>query len=244
MSKTTSGDIINKFKDIFSHFGIPKIVRSDNGPQFNNWDFKQFAHEYRFKWISSSPLHAQSNGQAENAVKLVKNILKKCEDPFLGLLVYRNTPLSCGVSPAQLLMGRALRDVLPVHEENLKPKLPDHQAIHKSMLQEKEKTANSFNKRHRTKPLKELKKDDVVYITDKQSQGIIVSQSGEPRSYLVETDKRKIRRNRKFLVPLPTEDSMQAEEYCTDQEKRESEEENVRKSSRLRKKPIYLKDFV
>ena len=44
-------------------------------------------------------------------------MLKKCkgskQDILKGLLVIRNTPLSCGKSPAELLLGRKLRDNLP-----------------------------------------------------------------------------------------------------------------------------------
>ena len=66
----------------------------------------------------SSPTHAQSNGKAEAAVKNVKKLLKKSgsmnqDDFWKGMLAIRNTPLSCGKSPAQLLFGRALHDFLP-----------------------------------------------------------------------------------------------------------------------------------
>ena len=44
-------------------------------------------------------------------------MLKKCkgskQDILKGLLVMINTPLSCGKSPAELLLGRKLRDNLP-----------------------------------------------------------------------------------------------------------------------------------
>ena len=39
--------------------------------------------------------------------------MEKSEDPYLGLLSYRNTPLSFGRSPAELLMNRRLNTRLP-----------------------------------------------------------------------------------------------------------------------------------
>ena len=36
--------------------------------------FKNFKHEYNFKWNSSSPGYQQSNGMAESAVKVAKKI--------------------------------------------------------------------------------------------------------------------------------------------------------------------------
>ena len=57
------------------------------------------------------------NGKAEAAVKNAKKLLKKCGAPnnefWKGMLAIRNTLPSSGKSPAQLLLGRSLRDSLP-----------------------------------------------------------------------------------------------------------------------------------
>jgi transposase InsO family protein len=107
------------FKEVFARHGIPEVVRSDNGRQFDCLQFREFAKMYSFKWTGSSPQYPQSNGQAESAVKLLKKILKKNDDPYLALLSYRNTSLSCGASPTQLLFGRALRDRLPISNKEV-----------------------------------------------------------------------------------------------------------------------------
>ena len=66
--------------------------------------------------ITSRPRYPQSNGLAEATVKMTKAMLRKQveakHDITKGLLIIRNTPLQCGYSPAQLLMGRRLRDNL------------------------------------------------------------------------------------------------------------------------------------
>ncbi|XP_011859446.1 PREDICTED: uncharacterized protein K02A2.6-like, partial [Vollenhovia emeryi] len=85
-------EIIDKCKNLFARFGVPEIVRSDCGTQFSS-AFKRFANGYDFKHITSSPKFSQSNGAAEAAVKIAKNIIKKCDDVNLGLLSYRTTPL-------------------------------------------------------------------------------------------------------------------------------------------------------
>ena len=43
-------------------------------------------------------------------MKTVKNLLRHAKDPHMALLSYRATPLAwCGLSPAELLMGRKIR---------------------------------------------------------------------------------------------------------------------------------------
>ena len=44
---------------IFSRHGIPRTVVSDNGPQYNSAEMKDFASSYRFKHVTSSPYYPQ-----------------------------------------------------------------------------------------------------------------------------------------------------------------------------------------
>ncbi len=73
-----------------------------------------------------SPHYPQSNGLVEKSVQTMKRLMYKEKDSgtdfYQSLLVYRTTPLECGVSPAQLLMGRRLRSNLPIQENLLKTK--------------------------------------------------------------------------------------------------------------------------
>ena len=61
----TSGIVISALKQIFSEFGIPDRVVSDNGPQFSAISFKEFAKEWCFDHCTSSPRYPQSNGFVE-----------------------------------------------------------------------------------------------------------------------------------------------------------------------------------
>ena len=111
---TTSSSVISSMKSIFSRHGIPRTVVSDNGPQYNSAETKDFASSYGFNHATSSPHYCQSNGLAERTVKTVKGLLEQTTDPYLALLTYRATPFPwCGLSPAELLMGQRLKTDVP-----------------------------------------------------------------------------------------------------------------------------------
>ena len=115
MQETTkSSEVIRALKSIFARHGIPEQVRSDNGPKFDSAEFSYFAKEWGFKQSTSSPRFPQANGEVERGVRTVKNLLTKEKDPAKALLAYRSTPLACKFSPAQLLMGRRIRNSIPL----------------------------------------------------------------------------------------------------------------------------------
>ena len=53
--KVDTGETISKMQKAFSRQGIPDILFSDNDPQFSSCEFKQFAKDYGFEHITSSP---------------------------------------------------------------------------------------------------------------------------------------------------------------------------------------------
>lgn len=214
----TTSEVIEKCKSVFSRYGIPNELHSDCGTQFasqrtclGNAEFRQFAKTYNFTLVTSSPSFHQSNGSAEAAVKIAKNILaKNKEDPYLALLAYRNTPLTTnGLSPAQILFNRTLRDNLPILPRTLE-ELPDL-----SNIREREETYRQsykiyYDKRHGVKDLEPLKIGQKVWITDIKRNGEVTSFDQNPRSYWVRTDNSTIRRNRYHLIPYSSGNSGQA----------------------------------
>ena len=57
--------VINHFKLIFSEYGWPDILVSDNGPCYSSEAFTKMMQEYNVNHITSSPHYPQSNGLAE-----------------------------------------------------------------------------------------------------------------------------------------------------------------------------------
>ena len=131
LSRPTAAEVITHLKSIFARHGIPELVMSDNGPQYSCDAFSEFAREYQFRHLTSSPIYPQSNGEAEHAVKTINGLLKKESDPYLALLSYRATPLQTGYSPSELLMGRKLRTTVPTIRRQLIPNVPDSAVVRK-----------------------------------------------------------------------------------------------------------------
>ena len=125
------------FKDVtrcmlkwFSDFGVPEEVASDGGPPFNSSSYDAFLKLWDIRKRQSSAHFPQSNGRAEVAVKTAKRILLGNIDSSgnldtvrfcRGLLAYRNTPQQdVGLSCAEMLYGRTLRDHLPNQDRKLR----------------------------------------------------------------------------------------------------------------------------
>ena len=190
---------------------------TDNGPQFAAAEFKQFADSYGFCHKTSSPRYPQSNGEAERAVQTIKHLLKKAEDPYHALLVYRATPLQNGYSPAELLMNRRLRTDLPTVSSQLKPSVPDMVKIQEKEIAARRRREDNFDHIHRAKSLEPLMPGYSVWMTDQREDGVVTEQVA-PRSYSVATPVGEFRRNRRHLNLLPVsgdsppQDSIRREE--------------------------------
>ena len=110
---------------MFALHGISERLIADNMP-FSSLKFKNFASEWEIEVVTSSPHYPKSNGLVERNVQTIKQLLKKVDeskqDAFLGLLEFRNSPISgMEESPAELLMSRKLRTRLPTPKYLLKP---------------------------------------------------------------------------------------------------------------------------
>ncbi|XP_039762474.1 uncharacterized protein K02A2.6-like [Pararge aegeria] len=134
MSTTTASNTILKLKEIFSRFGICRVLVSDNGPPFSSEEFKLFLKNNGIKHVTSAPYHPASNGEVENAVRTVKRSLKKadvekiCIFSFLHrfLLDYRNSIHgTTGDTPARLVFGRHLRSRLDLLKSGIVESVSD-----------------------------------------------------------------------------------------------------------------------
>lgn len=119
MTNTTAAHLISALRPIFSRFGDPRTLVTDNGPPFGSEEFRKFCDESRITLLHSPPYNPQSNGLAERWVQTTKLALKKAlaqrySDTALQrvLCALRNTPSVDDTIPAQRFLAFQPRTVL------------------------------------------------------------------------------------------------------------------------------------
>ncbi|XP_054761279.2 uncharacterized protein K02A2.6-like [Lytechinus pictus] len=192
---------------IFSLFGPPEEIVSDNGPQFVAKPFQDMCKKWNIKHITSSPHYPISNGLAERMVRTIKNLLTKCsqtgQDSQLAMMHLRATPVDNNLrSPAEMLFGRPIRTTLPSHY------LSRDSAATEFLLNRQEKMKEVHDRHassdlpplHVGQPVRVLHPRDNTWIPAKVSKVC-----EEPRSYEVSTPNGGIlRRNRSHLREVPS----------------------------------------
>lgn len=212
LRSTTTSAVIHKLKALFARLGIPETVVSDNGPCYSSSEFRRFAQDWDFNHVTSSPTYPQSNGLAEKAVQTAKSLLEKAKmdkkDPYLSLLEYRNAPVDGLKSPAQLLMSRRLRSILPTTSQQLRPQVACQSTVYarRKLCQQRQKQYYDRTAR----PLSTLRDGATVHF--QQSDGhwkpaTVIQSADAERSYHIRTPEgQEYRRNRRHLLQAKESD--------------------------------------
>ena len=219
---TGSAGLKKHLRMLFSMYGAPRELSADGGPPFPSYDMQSFFKAWGVHYRQSSSYYAQSNGRAELAVKVAKRILLDNVGPggdinndrvARALLQHRNTPLQeIGLSPAQILYGRVLRDCIPTIEEAMKIR-PEWR-----MLAENRERAlarrNIVNMEHyneHAKSLPPLIPGDIVAVQNQSGahpkrweKTGVVAETADHRQYTIRMDGsgRCTLRNRRFLKKI------------------------------------------
>ena len=205
---TKSLTVIKKLKAHLARYGIPKQLVSDNGPQFDSNEFKKFTKSWGIEHTTTSPHHSKANGKVESAVKVAKRMLRKTtksgEDQYLALLNIRNVPTQ-GVdsSPAQRLLGRRTRTLLPTTQSLLEPKNPVSSHESEQLRLNQMRQAKYYNRSAHDLPV--LKAGDTVrmkpfVLGQKSWDKAEVTKRLDERSYEIQSAGTTYRRNRQHLV--------------------------------------------
>ena len=206
--------VIKELGLIFTEFGRPFILRSDNRPCYASKEFHNFLSFYQLDHITSSPHYPQSNGFAEALVDIVKKLMEKAVKdgkPWnYGLMQYRTTSISASLpSPLGALNGSKPRSTPPQLSS----------AVGNNM-----ETSKICQELHRRQPsastgsIMELEPGQPVFVKEVHGNvwktGTIDQPASEPDSYWIRIpDNSILRRMRCIFKPrsLPSHFELKAE---------------------------------
>ena len=94
--------VANHCKQIFSEYGWPETLISDNGPGYTSQAFTSVMQSHSVSHITSSLHYSELNGLAEKYVQIVKSLFYKAKEEgkefYKCLMIYHNTPLQVACS--------------------------------------------------------------------------------------------------------------------------------------------------
>ena len=201
LNSLSAASVINHMRGIFDEHGICNVLMSDGGPQYSCREFKEFAADYGFRHIMSSPHYPSSNGFIERQVRTVKTLFTKARetgtDPHMAMICLRTTPLDHKLpSPCELLNSRLYRSNLP-------GKMPRDIDRHSDALQRRQDNVNKWWGPGRPQPA--LRPQQHVRVQHPVNKtwvpGQVIACANEPRAYHVQTQSGVYRRNRRHVRP-------------------------------------------
>ena len=217
LKKDDSYHVIAALRQYFATFGICETLSTDGALQFTSKEMSDFCNRWGIHQRISSAYYPRSNKRAEVGVKSAKRLIQNNiagngdlnTDKFSrALLIHRNAPdPDAGVSPAEIVFGKPIRDHIPAL--NFSPR-----QVWADLARKRE---DSFMKRHFLKSeslkqgcknLKNLVTGDNVYVQNqagpspnKWSKSGTIIEVLPHDSYLVKIhgSNTVTKRNRKFL---------------------------------------------
>ncbi|KAI3743725.1 hypothetical protein L1987_56790 [Smallanthus sonchifolius] len=117
-TKTNDHAVVCEFvrTHIFSRFGVPRVIISDGGTHFKNFNFGKLLKKYGVDHRIATPYHPQTSGQVEVSNRQIKEILqktvradrkdwsKKLDDALWAYRTAYKTPI--GTTPYRLVYGK------------------------------------------------------------------------------------------------------------------------------------------
>lgn len=173
-SKTT----IKTLEDIFSNFGCPKIIISDQGTSFTSNEFKAFLESFGIKHVLNAVATPRANGQIERYNRTILNSLSAMNHnldekdwdlnvPKLQWSLNNTLNKGIGKSPAEVVFGQRtagsseniIKAALEPQENNLEE---IRRSVEENIQETQKKMKESFDSKRA--PTKIFKGGDLVMI--------------------------------------------------------------------------------
>ena len=210
----TGQHVATHCKQIFSEYGWPETLISDNGPCYAVEAFTNMMKEYSVNHITMSPHYPQSNRLAEKFAQIVKNLFHRAteegKDTFKCLMIYCNTSLSSSLqSPMQILWSRSAGSDLPMFN-----------AAKKQLGFDSEQLRIKYKNKHL--PLHDLHLGQDVIFQDSASKwwfpATITNLCSESRSYKITTKECvTCRKTQAHLKPYSQQNKKSEDKHCLSQ---------------------------
>ena len=136
-------NLIHLLGDSFHSFGIPEYLTSDQGMEYTAAKVQQFLQKLGIIRRKTSVGFPNANQKAERSVAAAKRVIRDAVKPtgdldtvklVKGLLQLRNRPdPDTGLLPAEMLLGRQLRDFIPSKPKPHIASSKDFQEVWKSV---------------------------------------------------------------------------------------------------------------
>ncbi|CAF1407206.1 unnamed protein product, partial [Didymodactylos carnosus] len=194
VNTTASHYVLPKLHESLSLFGIPQIVKTDNGPPFNGAEFGNFCNYYGIKHRAITSYWSRANAEAERFMQNLKKVFQNANINQIDwdfelnrfLAAYRATPHSTtGIAPSSLLFKHeSCSRLIQLYEK--RPFQFNNDDISAKLNDEvnKQKMAKDFDSRHKIKEANFKIADEVLYQPPKHK----ISNKKNPRRH-TEPDK-------------------------------------------------------
>ena len=244
LNTVTTRCVVREFLPMFARFGLSDVLVTDNGPQFASAEFAVFVRKKGITHLKTLKLifaKAKQSGESE----------------YMALLDWRNTPSEgMGTSPAQRLMGRRRKTLLPTAGTLLKPRY-DTNADTRALAGRKRRQSFYYNQHaHPLPPINEGATVRMRLPGEKTWTPGTCTEQVDSRSYRVKVGGTVYRRNRRQLVcageqPHDETSRDDAPSSLSDGNPEThplpvvtDESPGLRRSVRERKPPAWLSDYV
>ena len=252
----TTTAITTFLSTVFSRFGNPTELISDNGTQFTSSECADFLAVRDFNYRKVSLYYPQANGAVEHWNRVLKETLLTAEQerkpwkPFIQefLLTYRATPHSTtGVSPHELMFNRKMRTKVNIGPASKSTPLLEKQL--RDRVTSKQNASKAYTDVKRGAQVPRIKEGSLVRFHVKKGLSKFhapsrVMEKAGAGSFVLE-DGRTWNASHLSLVPDSAKDIITGKpvDPAPEPELKPPPDDTMHRSSRVRKKPAWLNDY-